>query len=119
MNNIAYLVGRVLLSAIFIFSGISKIFDFAGTKGYMAAKGMPLPEVMLVGAIVVEVIGGLGLLIGLRVKYAAAVLFFFLIPTTIIFHLDFSVQSQVHHFLKNLAIMGGLAVVFSVDMNKK
>lgn len=69
---------------------------------------MPLTALFLVGAIVFEVGGGLALLLGWNVRYAAFALVLFLVPATLIFHTDFADQSQMIHFLKNLAIMGGL-----------
>ena len=65
------LVGRILLALIFVGSGIGKIGNFAGTAGYMARMGMPLTEVLLVGAILIEVLGGLALAAGFKTRWAA------------------------------------------------
>lgn len=116
--NLAALVGRVLLALIFIVSGFGKLTGFAGTAAYMASKGMPFVEVLLAGAIAVELLGGLALVAGWKARWAAAAIFLFVIPTTLIFHnpagLDpQAAQGQMIHLMKNLAIMGGLAMVFA------
>jgi putative oxidoreductase len=110
------LAGRILLSAIFISSGISKIFNWEGTAGYMQAQGMPLSPLFLLGAIGVEIVGGLSVLVGFFARLGALALFLFLIPTTLIFHAFWAVpeahqQIQMIMFMKNLAIMGGLLMV--------
>lgn len=108
------LAARVFLSVIFIRSGISKILGFAGTQQFMASAGIPsgLTGILLVGAILAEVLGGLSVLLGFKARWGAIALVLFLIPTTLIFHTNFADDSQVGAFLKNLAIMGGLLMVF-------
>lgn len=105
------LIARTLIAAIFLMAGTEKVFDFSGTQQYMASKGMPLTALFLVGAILAELGGGLSVLLGLKARWGATALFLFLIPTTLIFHTEFSVQLQVIMFMKNLAIMGGLLMV--------
>jgi uncharacterized membrane protein YphA (DoxX/SURF4 family) len=129
--NAAALVGRILLSVIFLMSGVNKIFDFAGTQAYMAQAGMPYTALFLVGAIVFEVVGGLSLVLGYKTKWGAVLLIVFLIPATLIFHRFWSVppemaQMQMINFLKNIAILGGLLQVaafgpgrFSLDARGK
>lgn len=112
------LAGRILLALIFIVSGWGKIAGFAGTAGYIASKGMPLPEVMAAGAIAVELLGGIALLVGFKARWAAAAIFLFLIPTTLIFHNPTGLtgqeaQGQMTQLLKNFAIMGGMLMVFA------
>ena len=70
-SAILALLGRILLASIFVYSGFGKITDFQGTAGYIASARMPMPQVLAVGAIVVEFIGGLALLIGFRARWAA------------------------------------------------
>ena len=119
LQQFAPLVGRTLLALIFIFAGFHKITGFEGTAGYMASHGLPMPQVLLVATIVIELIGGLMLLIGWQAKLAAAAIFLFLIPATLVFHAFWTVnpadamllQNQMNHFMKNLAIMGGLLYV--------
>lgn len=110
------LAGRILLSLIFIMSGLSKIFDWSGTAAYMASKGMPVIPFFLLMAILFEVFGGLSVLAGFKGRIGALALFIFLVPTTLIFHNFWAYdgmekQMQMASFMKNLAIMGGLALV--------
>jgi putative oxidoreductase len=106
------LVGRVLLAAIFLLSGFNKIMDPAGTQNYMAVMGMTWATGLLyAGAVIVEVGGGLSVLLGYRARVGAAALILFMIPTTLIFHTNFADQNQLIHFLKNLAMTGGLLYV--------
>lgn len=111
MEKILTLIGRILISIIFLMAGISKIGNFSGTQDYMAAYGMPLTWLFVAGAIIVEVGGGLSILLGYMSRMGAIALFIFMIPTTLIFHTNFGDQMQVIHFMKNLAIMGGLAYI--------
>ncbi len=110
------LVGRLILAAIFLVSGLGKIGNWGGTAGYMAAKGMPLVSLFLLGAIVIEVLGGASIVLGLKARLGALALIVFLIPVTLIFHNFWAfegqaMQQQVIHFLKNLSILGGLLFV--------
>ena len=103
-RDIAALVGRILLAAIFILGGWNKIGGFEGTAGYIASKGLPLPQVGAAIAVVVELIGGILLLVGFKARWAALAIFVFLIPTTFIFHAFWAVppeqmmaqQTQLH-----------------------
>jgi len=108
------LIGRLMLACIFILSGYGKIAGFAGTAKFMASKGMPMAEVLLVGAILVELVGGLMLAVGWKARWAALAIFLFIIPATAIFHPVWVDPGQLINFNKNLAIMGGmLYVVFT------
>jgi putative oxidoreductase len=111
MKNIAPLIGRILIAIIFLFSGIHKIMDPAGTKQFMTAYGMPLVGLFFIGAVIFEIGGGLSLLLGFKARWGAIALIIFLIPTTLIFHTKFSEQMQVIQFMKNLAILGGLLMI--------
>ena len=101
-------VGRILVAAIFILSGLSKIGAPAATQGYIAAMGLPAPLLAYVGAIVVELGGGLLLLAGYRTRLVAAALAVFSIVTAFVFHHALADQNQMIHFLKNFAMAGGL-----------
>lgn len=110
------LVGRGLLSVIFLLSGLGKIADWSGTAGYMAAKHMPAVPFFLAAAIVVELAAGLSVLAGYKARLGALVLFAYLIPVTLIFHNFWAFEGmeqkmQMINFLKNAAIMGGLLMV--------
>ena len=114
MNDHRYttLVGRMLIAAIFIMSGIGKIADPQGTQGYMQAMGMTWATTLFyLGAVVIEVGGGLSLLLGYWTRVGAIALILFMIPTTWIFHTHLADQNQMIHFLKNLTMVGGLLYV--------
>lgn len=121
-RSYAPLVGRLLITFIFLRSAVGKIGNFSGVAGNMAAKGMPYAEVFLVGAIVLEIVGGLCVLIGWKARWGALALLIFLIPATLIFHNFWSIDpaqarelsNQTNHFFKNLTIMG--ALIFIVGM---
>lgn len=110
------LFGRILLSAIFVLSGLSKVFAFHTFAGMLAAKGFPLATVAMAIAIAIEVLGGLAILSGFRAKITAWIVFLYLIPTTLAFHNFWTMQGMARmdnqvHFMKNLAIMGGLLLL--------
>ena len=111
MRSYVPLFARVLLGLIFVMSGITKITGFEGTQQYMASHGIPLTAVFLVAAIVVEILGGLSVILGLWARAGAAMLVLFLIPATVIFHTEFGQRTQMIMFLKNLSIMGGLLLL--------
>ena len=113
LQNTAAIAGRVLLGLLFVVSGFGKVTGFSGTAAYMASKGMPMAEVLLVGAIVVELVGGLMLVAGFKARWAALAIAAFLVPTTLVFHnpLGPDAQAQMTQFLKNLSILGGMLYV--------
>jgi putative oxidoreductase len=110
-KNVISLVSRILLSAIFIWSGINKMLDPAGTQQYMTAKGLPLVGLLYLATVAVEVGGGLSVLLGYKARYGAIALALFLIPATLVFHTNFADQMQQIAFMKNLAIFGGLLMI--------
>lgn len=113
----APLLGRILLSFIFIFSGYGKIGGFKGTAAFMASQGLPMSEVLLVLTILIELGGGLMILLGWRPRLAALVIFLWLIPVTLVFHkfwggIDAAqAQNQMIQFMKNVSIAGGMLLV--------
>jgi len=107
-SNVLPLIGRVGIASIFILSGISKIAAPAATIGYIESVGLPLPQLSLGLAILIELIGGVALVAGYRTRAVAAVLTIFSIVTALIFHSTFGDQNQFIHFFKNVAIAGGL-----------
>jgi putative oxidoreductase len=111
MQKFTPLIGRIFLSAIFLMSGLGKIANFSGTQQYMAAYGMPMTSLFLIGAIILEVGGGLSILLGYKAKWGALALIIFIIPATLIFHTNFSDQTQMIMFMKNIAILGGLVLI--------
>ncbi len=118
MTDVLSLVGRILLAALFIVSGYDKIGAFAGTAGFIASKGLPVPALLAGATIALEVIGGLLLLIGFKARWMAAAFAVFTIVATVIFHnfwaapeAQFVLQKLM--FLKNLSITGGLLLVIA------
>jgi putative oxidoreductase len=107
-SDILALTGRVLIAAIFILSGASKLADPAGTIGYIASAGLPLPQLAFAGAAAVELLGGLALVVGYRTRLVALVLAIFSILAALSFHSALADQNQFIHFFKNIAMAGGL-----------
>ncbi|HEY8027580.1 MAG TPA: DoxX family protein [Burkholderiaceae bacterium] len=114
--------GRVLMALIFILSGVGKIAAPAATIGYIASTGLPFATLGFAAAVIVELGGGLLLAVGYQTRIVALVLAAFSIVTGLIFHHAFGDQNQMIHFLKNVAMAGGLLQVaafgagaFSID----
>ena len=105
MTNILDLVGRVFISLVFLLSGINKIGNYEGSIGWMESFGMP--GIFLIPAIILEIVAPILIIIGYKVKIAAALLSVFCIATALIFHTDFSNQMQFVSFMKNIALAGG------------
>jgi uncharacterized membrane protein YphA (DoxX/SURF4 family) len=108
MRNYFPLIGRILFAQIFIISSFGKMIDFEGTWKYMEMNGVPMAPLFLLVAILFEFGGGLSLLFGFQTKLGALMLILFLIPTTLIFHLNFADPIQQMNLIKNLALIGGL-----------
>ena len=107
----AALIGRIFLAALFLLSGLGKLAGPAATKGYIAAMGLPAPELAFLGAVAVELIGSALLIAGYKVRIVAVGMTVFTLMTAVFFHRDFADQNQMIHFMKNIAIMGGLLQV--------
>jgi len=114
--------GRVLIGVLFLMSGLSKLAAPAATQGYIASVGLPAPLAAYAVAVAVEVLGSLLLIAGVRTRIVAAGMAVFTLATALTFHKNFADQNQMIHFMKNIAIMGGLLQVaafgggkFSVD----
>ncbi|OGD53554.1 DoxX family protein [Candidatus Bathyarchaeota archaeon RBG_13_38_9] len=105
------LTARILISTIFIIAAINKSMDLLGSEQYMTAYGIPAAGVLLVLSVIIEIFGGLSILLGFKAKWGAIALFIFLIPTTLIFHTEVTDQIQSMMLLKNLSMMGGLLMV--------
>ena len=116
LNRYGPLAGRILIALIFVFAGFGKITGFEGTVGYIASKGMPLPQLAAIGAIIIELGGGIMLVLGWKTRLAAIALFLFTGLAALIFHNFWAAapdqaQNQMIHFMKNMAIMGGMIFV--------
>ena len=110
---LASLLGRVLIVLIFVNSGVGKIGNFEGTTQYMAKFGMPMPSFFLLGAIVLELVGSLAVILGYFTRFGALLLIVFLIPTTLIFHTNFGDRVQMIMFMKNVSMLGGCLVLLA------
>ena len=110
MTNIADLIGRILISALFLLNGIFKISNYDGTIGWMESFGVP--GILIIPAIILEIAGPILIIIGYKTKLAAGLLSLFCIATAAIFHNDFSNQMQFTSFLKNIALAGGFLILF-------
>lgn len=110
MNDSLNLIGRLLLAQIFFISGIAKLGSWAGTQGYMEAMGVP--GALLAAVVALEILGGLALALGLLTRWTAGGLAAFSLLTALLFHTGFGDQNQLIHFMKNLAMAGGLAFVW-------
>ena len=118
-NPIFSLVGRVLIASLFIPAGFTKLFGFAGVVNYVAAAGLPQPQLAAVIAIGVEIPLGIALLLGWQTRKVAGVLAAFTFIATMFFHQFWAVpeaQKMVQHlmFWKNMAIVGGLMMMASL-----
>jgi len=107
------LIGRILLVAIFLLSGIEKIENFGGIAEYMAKYGMPYTNFFLVGAIFFELVGSATVILGYFARFGALLLLIFLIPATLIFHSNFADQTQWLMFLKNVSMFGGCLILLA------
>jgi putative oxidoreductase len=103
--------GRLLIAVLFLMSGVGKLAAPAATIGYIASAHLPLPEGAYAVSLVVELAGGLLLLLGYRVRLVATVLAVFTLGAALGFHNDFADKNQLIHFMKNIAIIGGLLQV--------
>ena len=105
------LVGRILLSIIFILAGFGKITALGGTAGYFGSMGLPMPMVTAVVVALVELLGGIAILVGFQTRIVSYILALFCVATAFVAHFDFADQMQMINFQKNLAMAGGFLVL--------
>ena len=124
MANFIDLVGRILISVLFLISAYDKIFSIDGSMSWM--EGFGVPGFLLYPTIVLEVILPLCIIIGYQARVSAGLLAIFCFATAFIFHLDFADPSQKISFLKNLGLSGGFMLIvangvkgWSIDTKKK
>jgi putative oxidoreductase len=111
MSSIAMLIGRVLLSIIFIQAGISKLMDVSGTIGYFQGLGLPLASLLIWPVVLIELVGGLLVLTGFYIRIAATVLAIFCIFAAFTGHSNWANIMEFQVFMKDIAISGGLIYV--------
>jgi len=114
--------GRLLIAALFLISGLGKIATPALTQGFIASAGLPFPLLAYLVAIVIEVGGGILLVLGYQSRIVASVMAVFTVAAALGFHHNFADQNAMAHFLKNISITGGLLQIsafgagsFSID----
>ena len=112
MKNPIPLIARILLCFIFIVAGIGKITGFAGSQQYMSVYGMPATGFFLVIAILIEILCGLSILLGFKARWGSIILAVYMVIVTLIFHTKFFDPMMFIMFQKNLAIIGGLLLIF-------
>ncbi|WP_291015264.1 DoxX family protein [Hydrogenophaga sp.] len=130
LQNPLVFLSRLLFAAVFLPAGISKIGGFEGTASYIASVGLPLPALGAAIAILVEVLGGLALIVGLGTRWVALVLALFTLVASVFFHNFWAMPAdqqfmQQLMFMKNIGIVGGLlaltafgAGAFSLDARR-
>jgi putative oxidoreductase len=124
-NDIALLIGRILIAGLFLIAAYNKAKGLPGTTAYFTRLGIPAPSVMAPVVIAFEIAAGLLILAGFKTRLAALIVAVFVVVAALIAHTNFGDGNQLNHFLKNLAIAGGLlalfvsgAGAFSVDAKK-
>ena len=124
MANVFDLIGRILISALFLISALNKIFNLEGSMGWM--EGFGVPGFLIFPAIAIEVVLPVLVIVGYQARIAAGILAIFCLATAFIFHFDFSNQTQFVSFLKNIGLAGGFLFIvvngtkdWSVDREKK
>jgi len=131
LQNPLTLVGRILLAVLFLPAGIGKLTGFAGTVGYIASVGLPLPQVAAAIALIVEIVGGIALIVGFNTRIAALALAVFTLVASVFFHNYWTLPAdqqmmQQLMFFKNIAVIGGLLTLaawgagnWSLDARRK
>ena len=109
-------LGRILLAAIFVSSGVAKLIGWPTVVGSIGGKGVPFPEIVGVAVIILELCGALALVSGWGARWAAVALAIFTAAASFLYHPFWGVEAaqymnQFNHFMKNVAIIGGLLVV--------
>ena len=124
MVNVLDLIGRIFISALFLISAFNKIFNLDGSMGWMEEFGVP--GFLIFPAITVEIILPVLVIVGYQARIAAGILAIFCLVTAFLFHFDFSNQSQLVSFLKNIGLAGGFIFIvangtkdWAVDREKK
>lgn len=113
------LIGRICLALVFLQSGYDKVFNIGRTAKLMAAKGMPMADLLVYPATAIVLVGGVLLLIGWQARWAALALIVFMVIATFYFHDFWNVPkeqfiNQFHHFFKNLGLIGALFMVMGM-----
>ena len=124
MANVLDLIGRILISALFLISAFNKVFNLDNSMGWMETFGVP--GFLIFPAIAIEIILPILVIVGYQARIAAGILSIFCLLTAFLFHFDFADQSQLVSFLKNIGLAGGFLFIvangtkdWAVDKEKK
>ena len=124
VNTVSAPIGRLLISFIFLMSGLNKIGNYSNTSGWMETMGVSSSLLPLV--IIIEILAAIAIILGWKTKIAAFLLAGFCILSGLIFHTDFSNQVEMIMFMKNFAIAGGFLILvangpgnYSLDNRKR
>ncbi|MEK7636350.1 MAG: DoxX family protein [Patescibacteria group bacterium] len=122
MNEILFLVSRILVGGYFLMNGINHFRYTAMMVPYTQSKGVPMPKLAVLGTGVLMLVGGLGILLGVWVSYAVLALIAFLVPVTFIMHNFWTIEDpnqrlmDMIHFMKNIALVGAVLAYLAVPM---
>ena len=111
-QDTALLVGRILIAALFLVAFYNSAMNIAGTVGYFGSLGVPAPDAAVWLKMAIELVGGICILIGWQTRTAALGLALFVLVAALFAHLNWADGNQLNHFLKNIAIIGGLLAVY-------
>jgi putative oxidoreductase len=112
------LIARILLALMFVLAGFGKLTGLEGTAGFIASKGLPMPMVLAVAVGALELVAGVLLIVGWQARWAALALAGFTVVASVIFHNYWAMPAEQQMvqklmFMKNLAVTGGLLLVFA------
>ncbi len=119
IENTANLIGRLLIASLFLPAGVTKLIGFDGTVSYFSSLSLPMPSLMAIIVIAIEIVGGIALIVGYKVKWSAIVLALFTLGASLVGHAYWATPAdQVFItkllFYKNIAIAGGLLILGSM-----
>lgn len=111
-NDIALLIGRILIGVLFIMAAYAKFKGLAGTTGYFTKLGVPAPSAVAPLVATFELAVGVFMLVGFKTRFTALAIAVFCVVAALLAHTNFADQQQLNNFLKNLAISGGCLAFF-------
>lgn len=123
IENTANLIGRFLMASLFLPAGVTKLISFDGTIAYFGSLGLPMPSIVAIAVIFIEILGGIALIVGYKVKLSAIILALFTLGASLIGHAYWAVPADQAFvakllFYKNIAVVGGLLILTSVGAGR-
>jgi putative oxidoreductase len=124
LENTLYVLARILISTIFIVAGLRKLLAYTATIGYFGRLGIPLPEFTVPLVIALEIGGGVALAFGWGTLVVAGALGTFTVVTALVGHQFWAVEpaqftTQLNHFMKNIAMVGGFILVLLEELRRR